>query len=95
MTVRAADPGEEGEEVFTCQGASVLEALSNLSLSTGREPFYAHNYLVVFGRSCGEGGLDSAMDFFVRYYTTRPSVQVYLAAGRRKRSESGRRASFH
>ena len=54
VTVRAADPGEEGEEVFTCQGASVLEALSNLSLSTGREPFYAHNYMVVFGRSCGE-----------------------------------------
>ena len=81
VTVRAADPGEEGDEVFTCQGMSVLEALSNLSLSTGREPFYAHNYLVVFGRSCGEAGLDSAMDFFVRYYTTRPSVQVYLAAG--------------
>ena len=36
VTVRTADPGEEGEEVFTCKGASVLEALSNLSLSTGR-----------------------------------------------------------
>ena len=80
VTVRAASSEEEtGEELYTCQGASVLEALSSLSLSTGREPFYSHNYLVVFGRSCGEEGLDKSMDFFIRYYNTRPAVQMYLA----------------
>lgn len=80
VTVRAAGSGEEGEqELFTCQGETVLQALDSLSLSTGREPFYAHNYLVVFGRSCGEAGLADAMDFFIRYYNTRPGVQVFLA----------------
>jgi spore germination protein KC len=80
VTVRAAGTDEEAaDQLYTCRGASVLEALSSLSLTTGREPFYAHNYLVVFGRSCGEEGLDDTMDFFIRYYNTRPAVQVYLA----------------
>ena len=43
---------EEGEEFFKSEGETVLEALNNLSLLTGREPFYSHNYLVVFGREC-------------------------------------------
>lgn len=80
VTVRSSiSTEEEGEEYFKSEGASVLEALNNLSLSTGREPFYAHNYLVVFGRECAEVGLDQCMDFFVRYYNTRPAVQMYLA----------------
>ena len=80
ITVRSSVSAEDaGEEYFKCQGQSVLEALSSLSLSTGRKPFYAHNYLVVFGKSCAEKGLDDCLDFFVRYYNTRPAVQMYLA----------------
>lgn len=80
VTVRSSVSAEdEGEEFFTCFGRSVLEALNSLSRSTGRQPFYAHNYLVVFGKDCAEQGLDRCMDFFVRYYNTRPAVRVYLA----------------
>lgn len=80
VTVRSSvSPEDEGEEFFTCRGRSVLEALNSLSRSTGRQPFYAHNYLVVFGKSCAEQGLDRCLDFFVRYYNTRPAVRVYLA----------------
>ena len=80
VTVRSSVSAEdEGEEFFTCTGRSVLEALNSLSRSTGRQPFYAHNYLVVFGKDCAEQGLDQCMDFFVRYYNTRPAVRVYLA----------------
>lgn len=83
VTVRSSvSPEDEGEEYFKCQGGSVLEALNSLSLSTGRKPFYAHNYLVVFGRDCAEQGLDRCLDFFVRYYNTRPSVRMYLAEDR-------------
>lgn len=83
VTVRSSvSPEDEGEEYFKCQGRSVLEALNSLSLSTGRKPFYAHNYLVVFGRECAEHGLDRCLDFFVRYYNTRPAVQMYLAEDR-------------
>lgn len=80
VTVRSStSPEKDGEELFTCTGSSVLEAMNSLTLSTGRKPFYAHNYLVVFGRECARQGLDSCLDFFVRYYNTRPAVQVYLA----------------
>lgn len=78
VTVRSSASPED-EELFTSQGATVLEALSNLSLSTGREPFYAHNYLVVFGMDCARRGLDECLDFFVRYYNTRPAVKLFLA----------------
>lgn len=80
VTVRSSvSAQDEGEEYFKSEGKSVLEALNNLSLSTGREPFYSHNYLVVFGRECAELGLDRCMDFFVRYYNTRPAVKMFLA----------------
>lgn len=83
VTVRSSVSSEdEGEEYFKCQGSSVLEALNSLSLSTGRKPFYAHNYLTVFGRNCGKQGLDKCLDFFVRYHNTRPAVQLYLAEER-------------
>ena len=79
VTVRSSASGDKGEEYFKCEGDSVLEALTSLTLSTGREPLYSHNYVTVFGRSCAENGLEESMDFFVRYYNTRPSVQMYLA----------------
>ncbi len=83
VTVRSSvSPEDEGEEYFKCRGRSVLEALNSLALSTGRQPFYAHNYLVVFGKECAERGLDRCLDFFVRYYNTRPAVQLYLAEGK-------------
>lgn len=83
VTVRSSvSPEDEGEEFFTCRGESVLEALNSLTLSTGRKPFYAHNYLVVFGRECAKAGLDRCLDFFIRYYNTRPGVQMYLAEDR-------------
>lgn len=83
VTVRSSSaPEDEGEECFVCQGKSVLEAMNSLTLSTGRKPFYSHNYLVVFGRECAEQGLDQCLDFFVRYYNTRPGVQLYLAEDR-------------
>lgn len=82
VTVRSSvSPEDDGEEYFKCRGRTVLEALNSLGLSTGRKPFYAHNYLVVFGKACAEKGLDRCLDFFVRYYNTRPAVQMYLAQG--------------
>ncbi|MCI9553003.1 MAG: Ger(x)C family spore germination protein [Acutalibacter sp.] len=82
VTVRSSVSAEDkGEELFTCRGSTVLEALSSLSLETGREPFYSHNYLVVFGMDCARRGLDDCLDFFVRYYNTRPAVKMFLAAG--------------
>lgn len=81
VTVRSS-ASEAQEELFTARGSTVLEALGSLTLTTGRKPFYAHNYLVVFGKACAADGLDRYLDFFVRYYSTRPSVELFLAEDR-------------
>ncbi len=48
---------------------------------TGREAFYSHNTLVVFGRSCGEGGLGQALEFLLEEGRVRPTAQAYLGGG--------------
>ena len=94
VTVRAASTGQEaGDQLYTCQGATVPEALSSLTLSTGREPFYAHCSLVVLGRSCGEAGLSEFLDFFLRGNTVRPTAQVLLSTGTASQILSAKRDS--
>lgn len=81
VTLRAATAAETGEELLTCQGETLAQALSQVPLLTGREAFYSHNTLVVFGRSCGEGGLGPALEFLLEEGRVRPTAQAYLAGG--------------
>ena len=72
-----------GEQVDTdllqASGATVYEALENLTLQTGFLPTYSHNAMVVFGKQCAQQGLTQVFDFFVRHYQTRPTVNLYVA----------------
>ena len=80
VTVRISRPGqEEKEQVVSGVGASVYLALESIKLQTGKIPLYSHNYLVIFGRECCERGLDRVLDFFVRHFESRPSVQLFMA----------------
>lgn len=81
VTLRAATAAQTGEELLTCQGETLAQALSQVPLLTGREAFYSHNTLVVFGRSCGEGGLGPALEFLLEEGRVRPTAQAYLAGG--------------
>lgn len=81
VTLRAATAAQTGEELLACQGETLAQALSQLPLLTGREAFYSHNTLVVFGRSCGEGGLGPALEFLLEEGRVRPTAQAYLAGG--------------
>lgn len=81
VTLRAATAAQTGEELLTCQGETLAQALSQVPLLTGREAFYSHNTLVVFGRSCGEGGLGQALEFLLEEGRVRPTAQAYLGGG--------------
>ena len=85
VTLRAATAAQTGEELLTCQGETLAQALSQVPLLTGREAFYSHNTLVVFGRSCGEGGLGQALEFLLEEGRVRPTAQAYLGGARRQR----------
>lgn len=80
VTVRAAKAQEDGAETTLIgEGRTVPEALNQLALSTGQEPLYSHNTLVVFGMDCAENGLNGCVDFFIRHYDSRPTIKVFLS----------------
>ena len=69
-------------EVYQTEGASVYEALNNITLVTGKSPFYTHNSIIIIGKECAEEGLDKVIDFFVRHHQTRPAENVFMANGK-------------
>lgn len=83
VSVQSAQPEEEGSLSFQqAKGKTLLEALDKLIQKSGKIPLYSHNTTIVLGKECGENGVEGIMDFFVRYYETRPSVSVFLADGK-------------
>lgn len=66
-------------EVVTGKGESVLDAFTNVSLKTGREPLYSQNLILVIGLDAAKAGIENIMDFFIRYYEARPGVSIFIA----------------
>lgn len=80
VTARAAVAQEDGSEIcLSGEGKTVPEALNQLAFSSGQKPLYSHNTLVVFGMDCAKSGLNRCMDFFIRHYDSRPTVNVFLS----------------
>lgn len=83
VSVQASQAEEEGNIAFQqTEGRTLLEALDKLVQKSGKIPLYSHNTTIVLGKECGEKGVEGIMDFFIRYYETRPSVSVFLAEGK-------------
>lgn len=71
--------GEEDEAlVVSAQGKSVLDAFTNITLQTGKEPLYSQNMVVILGEDTAKQGINKVMDFFIRYYEARPEVDVFV-----------------
>ncbi len=72
--------GNEGEEslVVSAQGKSVLDAFTNITLQTGKEPLYSQNMAVVIGEETARQGIYQVLDFFIRYYEARPEVDIFV-----------------
>lgn len=80
VTVRAALPADDGQEIsLSGEGRTVPEALNEIARTTGQQPLYSHNTLVVFGMDCAKSGLAAYLDFFIRHYDSRPTVKVFLS----------------
>lgn len=71
--------GEEDEAlVVSAQGKSVLDAFTNITLQTGKEPLYSQNMVVIIGEDTAKQGINKVMDFFIRYYEARPEVDIFV-----------------
>ncbi|MEG1427698.1 MAG: Ger(x)C family spore germination protein, partial [Oscillospiraceae bacterium] len=80
VIVRAASLSKEGEEEqYIVKGETVYEALNALSLTAGKKPLYANAGYLIFGQEIAQEGLDKILDFFMRYFKSRPTINLYMA----------------
>lgn len=80
VTVRAAVADGNGTEITLSEtGETVPQALNEIIRSTGQQPLYSHNTLVVFGMDCARNGLAPYIDFFIRHYDSRPTVKIFIS----------------
>ncbi len=89
------DKGEDGYEITvryypldsdlseeknaSAQGASVYEALNKLTLTTGKEQMYSKTSFIIIEDEVAKEGIDDVIDFFIRYFRSRPTVNVYIS----------------
>ncbi len=73
------DQKEEDTKIIKANGNSVKEAFSNLSLQTGKEPMYSQNLILVIGKDTAINGINDIIDFFIRYYESRPTLKIVVS----------------
>lgn len=78
------DSGMSGNvtKVYESRGETIADAMRNITLTAGRRPLYSHNWLIVFGEAVARAGLNETLDFFVRDYATRSTVDLAVARGK-------------
>ena len=78
------DNGMSGNvtKVYETSGATIADAMRNITLTAGRRPLYSHNWIIVFGEDVAREGLNETLDFFVRDYATRSTVDLAIARGK-------------
>ena len=82
ISVHALKTTDEQEvDLFQAQGDTVYEALNRITLQVGKTPLYSQNAGILLGQECARQGLDKIIDFFIRYHESRPTQDVFLAAG--------------
>jgi spore germination protein KC/spore germination protein len=65
-------------------GQTLSLALGKLKKVTGLTPLYSQNLIVLVGEEAAKKGLDKFLDFFVRYYENRLSVNLRVTKGKAK-----------
>ena len=79
-----SDTSEERMQITQCEGESVLDAMNNSALITGKEPVYGQNLFIILGSNAAKRDIRKTLDFFIRYYDARPLVSVYVGSGTAK-----------
>ncbi len=80
---RASAGGEESQDivVMTGRGRSVIDAFNAITLQIGKEPLFSQNLVLIVGEETAKSGMNNMIDFFIRYYETRPTVELFVAKG--------------
>ena len=66
---------------YSVKGKTIAEAVGSLSDTTGKNPLYSQNRIIVAGSSLTREKIVEALDYFIREYTARADVLMAAAAG--------------
>jgi len=69
---------------FTAAGDSFFETIREMTHKTGKELYFPHNDVIIFGWRAAEKGIQEYLDLFMRDPETRLNVWVLTAAGEAK-----------
>ena len=82
FSVTGSNEKEEGAQVVKTKGNSLMDAFSDLSLQTGKTPMFSQNLVLAIGEETAYNGINDILDFFVRYYESRPTVKIIIVKGK-------------
>ena len=82
FSVTGSNEKEEGAQVVKTKGNSLMDAFSDLSLQTGKTPMFTQNLVLAIGEETAYNGINDILDFFVRYYESRPTVKIIIVKGK-------------
>lgn len=82
FSVTGSNEKEEGAQVVKTKGNSLMDAFSDLSLQTGKTPMFSQNLVLAIGEETAYNGINDILDFFVRYYESRPTVKIIIIKGK-------------
>lgn len=63
------------------RGASVMEAIRNVTLNFDRKLFFAHNVVIIYGEDLARAGIGNYLDFFAKDVEPRESAYMLVAKG--------------
>ena len=82
FSVTGSNEKEEDAQVVKTKGNSLMDAFSDLSLQTGKTPMFSQNLVLAIGEETAYNGISDILDFFVRYYESRPTVKIIIVKGK-------------
>ncbi len=66
-------------KVFTANGTSVADAFAQIDLLSSQIPLYSQARVLIIGKDIAENEPLSALNFFIREYTTRDDIPIVMA----------------
>lgn len=83
---QASPSGVETSEnvttLYTTHGRTVSEAINGIRQFVGKNPMFSHNRVLIVSEAAAEAGISNVLDYFIRDYSTRPSIDFAVTRGK-------------
>lgn len=77
-----AETSENVTTLYTTRGRTVSEAVNGIRQFVGKSPMFSHNRVLIVSEAAAETGISNILDYFIRDYSTRPSIDFAVTRGK-------------